>query len=39
MVVVTTGLIKGNDEESILPLRTSTERLVDLLKESLTIRD
>lgn len=39
MVVETTGLIKGKDEEGILPLRTSTERLVDLLEESLTIGD
>jgi hypothetical protein len=39
VVVETTGLIKGKDKESILPLRTSTERLVDLLEESLTIRD
>jgi hypothetical protein len=37
VVVETTSLIKGKDKESIL--RTSTERLVDLLKESLTIGD
>lgn len=39
VVVETTGLIKGNDEKGVLPLRTSTEGLVDLLDESLTVGD
>jgi hypothetical protein len=39
MVVEATGLIEGKNEQSILPLWTSTERLIDFLEESLSIRD
>ena len=39
VVVETTRLVKGKDEESVLPLRTSAKRVVDLLDESFSIRN
>lgn len=35
----TSGLVESEDEEGVVPLRTSTERFVDLLEESLAIGD
>lgn len=37
VVVETTALVEGEDEESLLPLGAGTERFVDLLDESLAI--
>lgn len=39
MVVETTGFVKGDDEESVFPLWTSTDGIVQLLQENLAIRD
>jgi hypothetical protein len=37
VVVEATALVEGQDEESFLPLRAGTERLIDLLDEGLAV--
>lgn len=39
MVMEATALVKGQDEESLLPLGAGTERLIDLLDEGLAVGD
>lgn len=39
MVMEATGLVKGQDEESLLPLRTAAQSIIHLLDESLAVGD
>lgn len=39
VVVETSGLVKGDDEEGVLPLRAVTEGIVHLLEENLAVRN